>query len=803
MQDKKPQRLYVIKRNGEHQPILFDKISSRIRKLCYDLDKDIVDPVKIAMKTFDGIYAGVTTSILDELTAENSASLSTEHPDYGVLASRIVIDNLHKSTKKNFSHVFQDLTLWICNRTGKEIKYLDSNINNWVQKNAKELDAMIVHSRDENMDYFGIKTLERSYLLKINEKIVERPQHMIMRVAVGFFWQLNDLALIQKVYDWMSKKFFTHATPTLFNSCSLFPQLSSCFVLTMQDDSIEGIYDTLKECAGISKYAGGVGLAVHKIRAAGSYIRGTNGVSNGLVPMLRVFNNTALYVDQGGGKRRGSFSIYLEPWHADIYEWLALKKPHGAEEDRARDLFYSLWLNDVFMKRVENDEMWSLMCPNDCPGLDLVYGKEFQDLYEKYESKNCYRRQVKARHLWSKITSSLIETSGPCILHKDHVNEKSNQKNIGTIQLSNLCTEIMQYTSPQETAVCNLSSIALNTFVKDKKFQFQELYEITRQICQNLNRVIDITYYPNQKAKYSNQRHRPIGIGVQGLADCFILMRYPFESQEAQDLNIQIFETIYYAACEESMELSKIHGPYASFQGSPMSQGLFQFDLWNVKPTSLWNFDALRENILKYGMYNSLLVALMPTASTSNILGNNECFEPYTSNIYVRRVLSGEFIMINKHLVRDLLDLNLWNTTLKDEIIAHDGSIQFIDSIPQDIKNLYKTVWEIHAKIIIDMAAARGAYVCQSQSMNIFMKDPAPNKISSMLFYGWKKGLKTGLYYLRTPKNITSTKVTLDVQQVNKAQKRLREEETSNVKKLKTNDEVCSRLNPNCDSCGS
>ncbi|MDY0118995.1 MAG: ribonucleoside-diphosphate reductase subunit alpha, partial [Bacilli bacterium] len=612
-------------------------------------------------------------------------------------------------------------------------------------------------------DYFGFKTLERSYLLRINGKIVERPQHMLMRVSVGI--HLNDLESVIETYDLMSKKFFTHATPTLFNSGTPKPQMSSCFLLTMKDDSIDGIYDTLKQTAKISQSAGGVGLAIHNVRATGSYIRGTNGTSNGIVPMLRVFNDTARYVDQGGGKRKGSFAIYLETWHADIFEFLDLKKNTGKEEMRARDLFFAMWTSDLFMKRVEADTTWTLMCPNECPGLDEIYGDEFEALYTSYEAQGKGRKTIRARELWEKILESQIETGTPYMLYKDAANRKSNQKNLGTIRSSNLCTEIMEYTSPDEVAVCNLASISLPMFIENGTFNHQLLFDVTKRVTRNLNKVIDRNYYPVIEAQNSNMRHRPVGLGVQGLADAFIMMRLPFTSDEAKQANQEIFETLYFAAVTASMELAKEEGPYSTFEGSPISKGEFQHNLWNIKDEELsgrWDWANLRKEVMANGVRNSLLVAPMPTASTSQILGNNEAFEPYTSNIYTRRVLSGEFIVVNKHLLHDLVDRGLWNETLKQEIMRHNGSVQNIERIPQDLKELYKTVWEMSMKDIIDMSRQRGYFIDQSQSLNLFMQDANFAKLTSMHFYAWKSGLKTGMYYLRTKAAVDAIKFTLN-----------------------------------------
>ncbi|MFI5217879.1 MAG: ribonucleoside-diphosphate reductase subunit alpha [Bacteroidia bacterium] len=756
--------MYVVKRDGKQESVKFDKITARIQKLCYGLSEH-VQPIMVAQKVIEGVYDGVTTSELDNLAAEIAASLTVRHPDYALLASRIAVSNLHKNTKKSFSETMSDLHNYMDPKTGKKAALLADDVYHVIKKNAQLLDSTIIYDRDFGYDFFGFKTLEKSYLLKLNGHVVERPQHMLMRVSVGI--HKEDIESAIETYNLMSERWFTHATPTLFNAGTPKPQLSSCFLLTMQDDSIDGIYETLHQCAKISQSAGGIGLSIHNIRATGSYIRGTNGTSNGIIPMLRVFNDTARYVDQGGGKRKGSFAIYLEPWHSDIFEFLDLKKNHGKEEMRARDLFFALWVPDLFMKRVEEEGEWSLFCPNEAPGLSDSYGAEFEVLYTKYEQEGKQRKSVKARELWSAILESQIETGTPYILFKDACNEKSNQKNLGTIKSSNLCTEIVEFTSKDEVAVCNLASIALPRFVtpangKPGVFDYQRLFEITYAITKNLNKIIDINYYPIEQARNSNMRHRPIGIGVQGLADAFILMRYPFESEEARNLNREIFETIYYAALTASKDLAKIHGPYSSYEGSPISQGILQFDMWNVKPDTGWEWEVLREEIKKYGVYNSLLIAPMPTASTSQILGNNECFEPYTSNIYTRRVLSGEYVIVNKHLLKDLVNLGLWNDDLKNKVIGANGSIQDIDSIPQNIKDIYKTVWEIKQRSLIDMAADRGAYICQSQSLNLFISDPNFAKLSSMHFYGWKKGLKTGMYYLRTKSATDAIKFTVE-----------------------------------------
>jgi ribonucleoside-diphosphate reductase alpha chain len=754
--------MFVAKRDGRKEPIMFDKITARIRKLNYGLNP-LVDPVRVAMRVIEGLYDGVTTSELDNLAAEIAATMTTTHPDYAKLAARISVSNLHKNTKKSFSETMEDLYTYVNPRTGKKAPLLSEEVHKIIQKNADKLDSSIIYNRDFGYDFFGFKTIERSYLLKLNGQIVERPQHMLMRVSIGI--HLNDIESALETYELMSKRYFTHATPTLFNSGTPKPQMSSCFLLAMKDDSIDGIYDTLKQTAKISQSAGGIGLSIHNVRATGSYIAGTNGTSNGIVPMLRVFNDTARYVDQGGGKRKGSFAIYVEPWHADIFDFLELKKNHGKEEMRARDLFYAMWTPDLFMKRVEQNAEWTLMCPNECPDLYNVHGDEFDKLYLKYESEGRGRKTIKARDLWEKILESQIETGTPYMLYKDSANRKSNQKNLGTIRSSNLCTEILEYTSADEIAVCNLASIALPMFVKDGEFDHQSLFDVTVRVTKNLNRVIDRNYYPVKEAENSNFRHRPIGLGVQGLADTFIMLRLPFTSEKAKELNQEIFETLYFAAVTASAEEAKKDGPYETYKGSPMSKGEFQHNLWGIKDEELsgrWDWLALRKTVKKQGVRNSLLVAPMPTASTSQILGNNECFEPYTSNIYTRRVLSGEFIVVNKHLLEDLVDRGLWNEDMKQELMRNNGSIQNIDGIPDDIKELYRTVWEMSMKDIIDMSRHRGYFIDQSQSLNLFMEGATMAKLTSMHFYGWKSGLKTGMYYLRTKSAVDAIKFTLD-----------------------------------------
>ena len=753
--------MLVIKRDGRKESVKFDKITARIDKLSYGLNTDFVKTIEIAKKVIDGLYDGVSTQELDELAAETAATLTTKHPDFATLAARIAVSNLHKTTSKSFSSTMKRLYTYVNPSTGENASLLSKEVYGVINKNAALLDSSIIYDRDFSYDYFGFKTLEKSYLLRLNGKVIERPQHMLMRVAIGI--HMDDIDSVLETYNLLSEKWFTHATPTLFNAGTPKPQLSSCFLLTMKDDSIDGIYDTLKQCAKISQSAGGIGLSIHNIRGTGSYIKGTNGVSNGIIPMLRNFDMTARYVDQGGGKRKGSFAIYIEPWHSDIFEFLQLKKNHGKEELRARDLFYAMWIPDLFMKRVEANEDWSLFSPDEAKNLHETYGDEFEKLYEKYEKEGKARKTVKAQDLWFEILEAQIETGNPYILYKDAANKKSNQKNLGTIKSSNLCTEIIEYTAPDEVAVCNLASIALNKFVKDDlTYDHQKLYEITKVITKNLNKVIDVNYYPVKEAKNSNMRHRPIGIGVQGLADTFILMRQAFDSPKAKQLNTEIFETIYFAAMESSMEIAQKEGPYKTYEGSPVSKGIFQFDMWGVVPTSKrWDWTKLKREVKKHGVRNSLLLAPMPTASTSQILGNNECFEPYTSNIYTRRVLSGEFIVVNKHLLKDLIKLNLWDENMKDTLMTANGSIQEIKEIPDDIKLLYRTVWEVSQKSIIDMAADRGAFICQSQSMNIHMQDANFGKLTSMHFHAWKKGLKTGLYYLRTKAAADAIKFTI------------------------------------------
>ena len=752
--------MHVIKRTGKREDVSFDKITARIKKLCYGLNP-LVNYIEISKKVIQGLFDGVTTTELDNLAAETAASLAAQHPDYAVLAARIAVSNLHKNTDKSFSRTMKELYNYIDPKTGDKAGLIGEETHKIIQKYKDKLDAAIIYDRDYEFDYFGFKTLERSYLLRMDRKVVERPQQLFLRVSVGIHGEDIDSAI--ETYNLMSEKWFIHATPTLFNAGTPKPQLSSCFLLSMTDDSISGIFETLSRCAKISQSAGGIGLSVHNVRATGSYIKGTGGQSNGIIPMLRVFNDTARYVDQGGGKRKGAFAIYLEPWHADIFEFLDLKKNHGKDEMRARDLFYALWVPDLFMERVKDDKSWSLFCPNEAQKLFDTYGGEFEALYHQYERDGKARKTVPARELWNKILESQIETGTPYILYKDAANKKSNQKNLGTIRSSNLCTEIMEYTSKDEVAVCNLASLSLPKYVdvKRQEFNFDKLYDITRVVTRNLNKIIDINYYPIPEARYSNFKHRPIGLGVQGLADAFIMMRMPFDSHEARQLNKDIFETIYFAAMTESVALAEKLGHYDSFDGSPLSKGEFQFDLWGVKPSKRWDWASLREKVQKVGARNSLLLAPMPTASTSQILGNNECFEPYTTNIYTRRTLSGEHIVVNKHLLNDLVRLGLWNDETRQIIIAANGSIQNIEGLPDTLKALYKTSWELSMKAIIDMSADRGAFICQSQSLNLFMESATFSKMTSMHFYAWQKGLKTGMYYLRTRPAADPIKFTL------------------------------------------
>lgn len=781
--------MFVLKRDGRKEQVFFDKITSRIVKLCYGLNTDYIDATQITKKVINGLYSGVSTVELDNLAAETAATMTTKHPDYTLLAARIAISNLHKETKKCFSEVIEDLYNATNKKTGKWQPLVSDEVRDFVRQNADRLNSAIIYDRDFNFNYFGYKTLEKSYMFKVNGKTVERPQHMFMRVACGIHSNNVDRAI--ETYNLMSEKWFIHATPTLFNAGTNRPQLSSCFLLAMRDDSIEGIFDTLKQCAIISKNAGGIGFHAHNIRCNGSHIAGTNGTSNGLIPMLRVYNNASRYVDQGGNKRPGAFAVYLEPWHGDIFDFLNCRKNTGKEEMRARELFYALWIPDLFMKRVEADGNWTLMCPNECPGLADVWGDEFEALYEKYEKEGRGVETVKAQKLWSAIIESQIETGTPYMLYKDSANRKSNQQNLGTIKCSNLCTEIVEYTSKDEIAVCNLASIALNRYVDvigDKRtYNFDKLAEVAKVITRNLNRIIDINYYPLPEAKNSNMRNRPIGIGVQGLADAFILMRYPFDSEEAIQLNKDIFETIYYWALRESVELAKVDGHYQTYPGSPASKGILQYDMWNVTPSDRWDWASLKEDIKTYGIRNSLLLAPMPTASTAQILGNNESFEPYTSNIYTRRVLSGDFQVVNQHLLKDLSDRGLWNDDLKNEIISQNGSIQKIEGIPEDLKKLYRTVWEISQKSLINMSADRGAYIDQSQSLNIHLAEPTYGKLSSMHFYAWKRGLKTGLYYLRTRPAADPIKFTVDKSKLKQTNKTYNDKENFKKEVLKTN----------------
>jgi len=787
--------MYVVKRDGRKEAVKFDKITARIIKMCYGLDP-LVSPEAVAMKVIEGLFDGVTTTQLDNLAAEVAAAKTIDHPDYALLASRIAVSNLHKETKKTFSEVMTDLYTYIDPKTGENASLLATDVYDIIQENSDRLDSSIIYDRDFRYDYFGFKTLTRSYLLKLNGDIVERPQQMLMRVSVGI--HKNDIDAAIKTYNLMSEGWFTHATPTLFNSGTPKPQMSSCFLLTMKEDSIEGIYDTLKSCAQISQSAGGIGLAIHDIRATGSYIKGTNGASNGIVPMLRVFNDTARYVDQGGGKRKGSFAIYIEPWHADVFDFLDLKKNHGKEEQRARDLFYALWVPDLFMKRVKENGDWTLMCPHECPGLSDTHSAEFEALYTKYESEGKGRKTIKAQELWFKILESQIETGTPYMLYKDAANSKSNQQNLGTIKSSNLCTEIIEYTAPDEVAVCNLASLALPKYVTDEgTFDHDKLFEVTYQATLNLNKIIDGNFYPVEEARNSNMRHRPIGLGVQGLADTFILLGLPFESEPAKALNREIFETIYYASMTASKDLAKVDGPYESIKGSPVSKGIFQFDMWGVTPSSRWEWDVLKEEVVKHGVRNSLLLAPMPTASTAQILGNNECFEPYTSNIYTRRVLSGEFIIVNKHLLKDLVKEGLWTKDMRQKIMLANGSVQNINEVPQRLKDLYKTAWEISQKAIIEQAADRGAYICQSQSLNIFMENANFGKLTSMHFYGWEKGLKTGMYYLRTKAATDAIKFTVD-------KATIAEPTAESLEEAQAAAIACSIDNPDdCEMCGS
>ena len=784
--------MQVVKRNGSKEDVSFDKVLNRIRIAAKDLE---VNPTLIAQRTLLRIYDGVKTSELDELAAQLSISLMTTNPDYGTLASRIAVSNHHRNTSDKFTEVIKALSNQVLDKTGEKTSIISQELVELCEKYGTEIDAKIDYERDYLFDYFGFKTLEKlQYLLRDTKgKTLERPQHLIMRVSLAL-WGSIDLEKAFETYDLLSHKYFIHATPTNFNAGTKRQQLSSCFLLAMKEDSIGGIYDTLKDCAMISKNSGGIGLHIHNIRAKGSLIKGTNGTSNGIVPMLRNFNDTARYCDQGGGKRNGSFAIYLEPWHADVEDFLKLKLNTGSEEERCRDLFYALWIPDLFMERVEKNELWTLFCPSEAPGLADVYGDEFKALYEKYEAEGRGRKQIDAQKLWFKVLDSQIETGTPYILYKDAANKKSNQKNLGTIKSSNLCVEIVEYSAPDETAVCNLASIALPMYVdaKTKKFNYVKLKEVVKVAIKNLNRVIDINYYPTPETERSNMRHRPVGLGVQGLADVFALMRVPWESEKAAELNQRIFEHIYYAAVESSCEVAEKEGPYSTYIGSPMSEGKFQYDLWNVTPlTDIDNtldWASLKNKVTKHGVRNSLLVAPMPTASTSQILGFNECIEPFTSNIYTRRTLAGEFIIVNKHLMRDLEKLDLWNENMKQQIIARNGSIQGIEEIPESIQRLYKTSWEIKQKTLIDMAAARGAFICQSQSLNLFVADPNYAKLTSMHFYSWKQGLKTGIYYLRTRAPVMAQKFTVDPE----LQKAAEKSEQERLHKKYTPDEGCT-----------
>jgi len=778
----------VVKRNGEYEDVSFDKVLTRLKNLSNDLNINVSE---LAQKVCSRIYDGVKTSELDEMAAYLCSSMSLDNPEYNLLASRIIISNHHKNTSPSFSETVQILY------DNKDIHNMNSplisdELYDIVSKNKEKLNTYIDYQRDFSFDYFGFKTLERAYLIRVNKKVTERPQHMWMRVAIGIHG--NDIREVLQTYDLLSKKYFTHATPTLFNSGTRRPQLSSCFLCSVNDDSVSGIYDSLKEMALISKYAGGIGIHIHQVRGKGSYIRGTNGISNGIIPMLRVFNNTARYIDQAG-KRLGSIAVYLETWHCDIEAFLELKKNHGSEEERCRDLFMALWVSDLFMERVKNNKQWSLMCPDKCPGLSEVYGDEFNKLYESYENEGRYNKQINAQDLWFKILESQIEQGVPYILYKDAANRKSNQKNLGTIKSSNLCAEVLIYSSPEETGVCNLASICLPTYIENGIFNYEKLHEVVKVITKNLNKVIDKNFYPIEKGRVSNLKNRPIGIGVQGLADVFMILKHPFESAEASNINKDIFETIYHAAVEASMELSKKRynvinkilakerdedinnyvnefemknisgkycGAYSTFEGSPISEGLFQFDLWEEKPNDRYDWEKLRNDIKEYGIRNSLLLSPMPTASTSQIMGFNESFEPITNNIFQRKTLSGEFIVINKYLINDLINTGLWNKEMRDTIILHEGSIQNIPNIDATMKELYKTSWEIKQRVIIDMSADRGKYICQTQSLNIFIEEPDFQKLSSMHFYGHSKGLKTGSYYLRTKPKAKTQQFTID-----------------------------------------
>ena len=817
------QEMRVMKRDGKFEDISFDKILNRVKNLGNNMEPKLkLNYSQFVMDVIEQLYPDISTTKIDELTAEQCASMCTKHPDYGSLASRIIVSNNHKNTLASFSDTME-LLYEFKDVHDKHIPIIDANVWTIIKKNKDFFDNLVDYNRDFEIDYFGFKTLERAYLMRVDKKVVERPQHMWLRVSIGIHF--DDLDAVKETYDLMSQKYFTHATPTLYNAGTPRPQLSSCYLLSMEDDSIEGIYNTLKECANISKWAGGIGLHIHNVRATGTHIRGTNGTSNGIVPMLQVFNKTARYVDQGGGKRNGSFAIYMEPWHSDIGDFLDLKKNHGDEEMRARDLFYALWIPNLFMEKVEQDLEWCLFCPDKCPGLSDCYGEEFNTLYNKYESEGKMNKRVKARDIWYKILDSQMETGTPYLLYKDAANEKSNQKNLGVIKSSNLCTEIIEYSNDEETAVCNLASIGLSKYVNDDKtFNYEHLHSVTKVVTSNLNKIIDVNFYPTEKTRRSNFLHRPIGIGVQGLADVFAMMDIPYHSAEAISVNKLIFETIYHAALERSNEIAisrkddltaimdmnkyddkynidifettekdcrtyksnlsektneivnkvkpiraeldikdkNVIGSYSSFVGSPASKGILQFDMWNVTPSERYDWTTLKKSIQDHGIRNSLLLAPMPTASTSQILGNNECFEPYTSNIYTRRTLAGDYVVANKHLMKELVELDLWTEDLKNNIILNKGSIQHIDGIPDNIKEKYKIVWEIPMKHLIDMSVDRGAFICQSQSLNLWQEDPSYKSLTAMHFYGWKKGLKTGLYYLRRKPRHQPQQFTID-----------------------------------------
>jgi len=772
VKDTEGKLIHVVKRDGSTQPASFELVKERLDSLTWGLATDFLDTIFITKKVMEGVYDGVTVTDLDLLAAETCAYVSQRHPDYSKLAARVAVANMHKVADANGCDTFSNTITRLFqfkDAQGRDAALISKHVYEFVVENREVLDAMVDLKRDYDYDYFGFKTLERAYLLKIDGIHAERPQYMLMRVACGI--HCGDIERVRETYDMLSNRYFTHATPTLFNAGTPEPQMSSCFLLTMAADSILGIYDTIKQCALISRTAGGIGVSVSNIRAAGSYIRGSNGYSSGLVPMLRVFNDTARYVDQGGGKRKGSFAMYLEPWHPDVFDFLDLRKNHGKEEQRARDLFYALWIPDLFMERVKANGKWTLFCPNEAPGLQDAYGEKFRTLYEGYEAKGMGRKTIQAQQLWFKILESQIETGTPYMLYKDAANEKSNQKNLGTIRSSNLCTEIIEYSAPDEIAVCNLASVSLGMFVVDnedgsKHYDFEHLKRVVKVMTRNLNKVIDLNYYPVEEARNSNMRHRPIGLGVQGFADALLKMRYPFESDEARRLNKDIFETIYFGACEQSMELAKEEGPYETYNkngGCPASKGILQFDMWNVTPDSgLWDWDSLKTKIKEHGMRNSLLVAPMPTASTAQILGNNEAFEPYTQNLYVRRTLSGEFVQINRHLVLALVERGLWDDNMKNGLIKHNGSVLAVPGMPEDLKELFKTCWEIKQKVILDMAADRGPFIDQSQSLNIHMTNVTTSKLSSMHFHGWQRGLKTGMYYLRTKAAADAIKFTVE-----------------------------------------